>query len=49
MRAALGVTLALVLLLSACAETQRCPDGQIFDDAGRCVPIPDAGPEADGG
>lgn len=30
--------------LTACAETVRCPDGEIFDENGACVPIPDGGP-----
>ena len=30
-----------VLLASACAETERCPDGEVFDRDGRCVPIED--------
>lgn len=45
MRLAL-VLLAFVALLAGCAETVRCPDGQIFDDDGACVPIPDGGPQA---
>lgn len=37
------------VLLSGCAETVRCPDGQVFGDNGDCAPIPDAGPPRDGG
>lgn len=43
------VIAALLFLSSACAETIRCPDGQVFDAAGNCVPIEDvvdAGPDA---
>jgi len=43
---------ACFLLGAGCAETVRCPDGQIFDEAGECVQIPDAGVDAgpaDGG
>lgn len=36
------IALAL-LVLAGCAETVRCPEGQVFDEAGACVPIPDAG------
>lgn len=39
--------LLLALLLTGCAETVRCPDGQVFDDDGACVDIPDAGPARD--
>lgn len=39
----------LALALGGCPETVRCPDGQVFDDDGACVPIPDAGPEGDAG
>ncbi|MGE0785859.1 MAG: hypothetical protein AB7S26_09240 [Sandaracinaceae bacterium] len=43
--ALLGIGLLSALwLLGACAETERCPDASVFDDAGRCVAIPDAGP-----
>ena len=45
MRLALAL-LAFVALLAGCAETVRCPDGQIFGHDGACVPIPDAGPQA---
>ncbi len=31
------------LVLAGCAETVRCPDGQIFASDGTCVPITDAG------
>lgn len=37
-------TMRLVLLLaflSGCAETVRCPDGEVFDDDGDCEPITD--------
>lgn len=51
MRAVLLVL--LVMVATACAETQRCPDAEVFDENGRCGPIPDAGgdagPPADGG
>lgn len=33
----------VALLAMACAETARCPMGQIFDSNGQCVDIPDAG------
>jgi len=56
MRRALWVALLAAALAAGCAETVRCPDGQVFDDDGECAPIPDAGPgdagsaaEADGG
>ena len=29
-----------------CAETVRCPDGEIFDDDAECTPVPDAGSDA---
>ena len=41
--------LLAAVLLAGCAETVRCADGEIFDDDGSCVPIPDAGPDEDGG
>jgi hypothetical protein len=44
--------LLVAMLGAGCAETVRCPDGQIFADDGTCVPIPDAGVEdasTDGG
>lgn len=34
------------LVMGACAETQRCPDAEVFDENGRCGPIPDAGGDA---
>jgi hypothetical protein len=43
----LRLTLAFALAALAalgCAETERCPDGHIFDDDGTCIPIPDGGP-----
>lgn len=40
---ALGLV-ALLALATGCAETVRCPDGEIFDERGECAPIPDAGP-----
>jgi hypothetical protein len=46
MRAVFALMIPLVIALaSACAETERCPDGEVFDREGRCVPIParDAG------
>ncbi len=42
MRAWLGL-LAWIALATGCAETVRCPDGEVFDERGECVPIPDAG------
>lgn len=40
-----ALVLALALLgLAGCAETVRCPEGEIFGDGGACVAIPDAGP-----
>ncbi len=44
MRRLAGV-LVVALLVAGCAETVRCPDGEVFDEDGECVPIPDAGPE----
>ncbi|HJL18069.1 MAG TPA: hypothetical protein RMH99_20565 [Sandaracinaceae bacterium LLY-WYZ-13_1] len=41
--------LVLAGLLGGCAETVRCPEGEIFDEAGECVSIPDGGPPTDGG
>lgn len=48
--------LMLVLLAVGCAETVRCPDGEVFDGDDECAPIPDAGADdagsdasADGG
>jgi hypothetical protein len=39
-----------ILASVSCAETVRCPDGEVFDEDGDCVPIPDAAGEAsDGG
>ena len=43
---------AMMLILAGCAETVRCPDGQVFGDDGRCEPIDDrdGGPgNGDGG
>jgi hypothetical protein len=38
---------AIVLLLAgACAETERCPDGQVFDRDGSCIPIEDVPADA---
>lgn len=46
----------VVFLTSAaaagCVETVRCPEGEIFDERGECIAIPDAGTDAsspDGG
>lgn len=36
-----------VLALAGCSETVRCPDGQIFDEDGACVDIPDGGTRSD--
>lgn len=47
MRAALA--LVVLLAFGGCAETVRCPDGEIFDSDGACVPIPDGGPDDDAG
>lgn len=48
MRAWLYAVLAAAVLAGAgCAETERCPDASVFDDDGRCVPIPDAGAPRD--
>ncbi|MBX3270899.1 MAG: hypothetical protein KF729_11605 [Sandaracinaceae bacterium] len=38
--------IALFVLVAGCVETVRCPDGEIFDARGECVPIPDAGADA---
>ena len=38
------ILVAIVALLgTSCAETVRCPDGEIFDMKGKCIDIPDAG------
>ena len=45
-----GVWVALVfvaLAAAGCAETVRCPDGQIFDEDGECINIRDGGPALD--
>lgn len=44
-------TVLLLVVLTGCAETVRCPDGHVFDDDGDCIPITDAGPRdpGDGG
>lgn len=49
--AVVALFLALALGIAGCVETVRCPAGQIFDEGGDCVPIPDGGPDAgpDGG
>ncbi|MGF1466160.1 MAG: hypothetical protein ACFCGT_08495 [Sandaracinaceae bacterium] len=50
-RALLILTLMWLLVAGvACRETVRCPPGEIFDEHGRCIPIPvlDAG-SRDGG
>lgn len=39
--------IVLVVALVGCAETVRCPDGQIFSATGECVPIPDGGSRPD--
>lgn len=41
------VALILLVALGGCAETVRCPEGEIFDSDNACVPIPDAGPDDD--
>ena len=50
-RLALVVLFACALL--GCAESVRCPENEVFDDAGVCAPIrdagPDGGPPTDGG
>lgn len=30
---------ALLVILAGCAETVRCPEGQVFGDDGRCKAI----------
>ncbi len=51
----LATWLAVLLACAAaagCVETVRCPDGEIFDERGECIAIPDAGTDAgspDGG
>lgn len=45
MRLASLMLFALVLL--GCAETVRCPEGQVFGSGGACVPIPDGGGPVD--
>ena len=47
-RATILCLLLMTLGLYSCAETVRCPEGEVFDETGRCIPIPDAG-ELDGG
>lgn len=42
------IALALVVF-AGCAETVRCPDGQVFGDDGACIPIADAGSGDDAG
>lgn len=51
MRVLVAILALLGCLAAGCAETQRCPDAEVFDEGGRCRPIPDAGdPDAgDGG
>ena len=49
---ALFLSMMVLGVCAGCAETVRCPDGQVFDEMGECVPIPDAGADAgalDGG
>ena len=47
-----GIILLATALATGCAETVRCPDGEVFGESGECVDIPDAGPDGgrgDGG
>lgn len=51
MRGALTLVGWLVVLLASaaaagCVETVRCPEGEIFDERGECIAIPDAGTDA---
>lgn len=48
-RATLLSFLLIAFGLYSCAETVRCPEGEVFDETGRCIAIPDAGAELDGG
>ena len=43
------VVLVGLALGAGCAETIRCEPGSVFGDDGRCVAIPDGGPDEDGG
>jgi hypothetical protein len=44
-----ALALLLAVATTGCAETVRCPEDQVFDEDGECVPAPDGGLGADAG